>query len=122
MFFTFWGLNVLRKTPSPPVEKGVLDRMFGMMMPKGPGKLSLSKMHMGGLGTAMMKKVMSDKNVQSLPELIQLAKDQGVRLVACTMTMDVMGLKREELIDGIEEGGVASYLGSAETADVNLFI
>ena len=122
MFFTFWGLNVLRKNPSPSVEKSFLDRMFGMMMPKGATKLSLSKMHMAGLGTAMMKKVMGDKKVQTLPELIELAKEQGVRLVACTMTMDVMGLKSEELMDGIEEGGVAAYLGSAETADVNLFI
>ncbi len=122
LFFTFWGLNVLRKNPSPPVKKGLIDRMFGMMMPKGPTKLKLSKMHMAGMGTAMMKMVMSNKNVHSLPEFIELAKEQGVRLVACTMSMDVMGIKREELIDGVEEGGVAAYLGHAETSDVNLFI
>jgi len=122
LFFTFWGLNVLRKKEAPAVEKGFMDRMFGWMMPKGPEKLKLSKMNMAGMGTAMMKRVMKQKNVQSLPELIALAQEQGVQLVACTMSMDVMGIKREELIDGIEEGGVATYLANAETADVNLFI
>ena len=122
LFFTFWGLNVLRKPASPPVVKGAIDRMFGWMMPKGPARLKLSKMNMAGMGTAMMKMVMQQKNVQSLPELIDLAREQGVRLVACTMSMDVMGLKKEELIDGIEEAGVGAYLGDAETADVNLFI
>jgi len=77
---------------------------------------------LAGAGTAMMKMVIKQKNVQSLPELIDLAREQGVRLVACTMSMDVMGIKREELIDGIEEAGVATYLGSAETADTDLFI
>ena len=122
MFFTFWGLNVLRKRPSPSVSKGLLDRMFGWMMPKGAGKLTLSKMHMAGMGTAMMKMVMRQKGVQSLPELIELAKEQGVRMIACTMTMDIMGIRREELIDGIEEAGVATYLAHAETSDTNLFI
>jgi len=122
MFFTFWGLNVLRKKPTPPVRKGLVDRMFGMMMPKGPTKLKLSKMHMAGMGTAMMKMVMRNKNVKLLPELIELAQQQGVRLVACTMSMDVMGIKREELIDGVEEGGVAAYLAKAETSDLNLFV
>ncbi len=122
MFFTFWGLNVLRKNPSPSVSKGFMDKMFGMMMPKGPTKLKLSKMHMAGMGTAMMKMVMRQKNAQSLPELIEMAKEQGVRLVACTMSMDVMGIKKEELIDGVEEGGVAAFLESAELSDMSLFI
>ncbi|MEW6358793.1 MAG: DsrE/DsrF/DrsH-like family protein [Planctomycetota bacterium] len=122
MFFTFWGLNVLRKDRAADVEKGLVDRMFGWMMPRGAKKLKLSKMNMAGMGTAMMKRVMKQKNVQSLPDLIALAMEQGVRLVACTMTMDIMGIKREELIGGIEEGGVATYLAHAETSDVNLFI
>jgi len=122
IFFTFWGLNVLRKKNSPGVKKGLLDRMFGAMMPKGAQKLALSKMHMGGMGTAMMKYVMRSKNVMSLPTLIKQAQDSGVRLVACAMSMDIMGIKQEELIDGIEIAGVGHYLGTADEAGVNLFI
>ncbi|MBW7864907.1 MAG: DsrE/DsrF/DrsH-like family protein [Candidatus Hydrogenedentes bacterium] len=122
IFFTFWGLNVLRSKNPPAVSKGLLDRMFCMMMPKGPGRLSLSKMNMGGMGTIMMKKVMRDKKVMSLDELIQSAKDAGVKLVACSMSMDVMGIKAEELVDGVEIGGVGAYLGAAGESNVNLFI
>lgn len=122
MFFTFWGLNVLRKGQSIPVEKTIIEKMFGFMMPKGPKKLKISKMNMAGMGTTMMRKVMKDKNVNSLEELMQQAMKSGVKIVACTMSMDVMGLKKEELIDGIEYAGVASYLGDAENANVNLFI
>jgi peroxiredoxin family protein len=96
--------------------------MFGWMMPRGAEKLKLSKMHMAGMGTAMMKHVMKQKGVNSLPELIQMAKQAGVKMVACTMTMDVMGIKKEELVDGLEFGGVATYLGAANEANVNLFI
>ena len=96
--------------------------MFGMMMPEGSSKLKLSKMNMGGMGTAMMKKVMKDKNVDSLETLMKSAMDNGVKLVACTMSMDVMGIRKEELIDGVELAGVASYLGDAEMSDVNLFV
>jgi peroxiredoxin family protein len=92
------------------------------MMPRGTEKLGLSNMNMGGMGTAMMKKIMKDKNVNSLEDLIQSAIKGGVKIVACTMSMDVMGIKREELIDGIEVGGVASYLGAADDSNVNLFI
>ena len=91
-------------------------------MPKGAGKLTLSKMHMAGMGTAMMKKVMQDKNVSSLPELIEAGMKSGIKMVACTMSMDVMGITKEELIDGVELAGVASYLGDAEMSNVNLFI
>ena len=122
MFFTFWGLNILRKNRKVRVSKTFVEKMFGMMMPRGTAKLALSKMNMGGLGTKMMKMIMKQKNVLSLDELIQTALDSGVRIVACTMSMDVMGIKKEELIDGIEYAGVASYLGDAEMADVNLFI
>lgn len=122
LFFTFWGLNVLRKEHAPAVRKGLLDRMFGMMMPKGPERLKLSQMNMGGMGTRMMKYVMKQKRVMSLPELIASAKQAGVRMVACSMSMDVMGIKREELVEDVEVGGVGYYLGKAEDAGVNLFI
>lgn len=122
MFFTFWGLNALRKTDAKVKKKPLLDKMFGKMMPKGTSKLKLSKMHMAGMGTAMMKKVMKDKQVESLEELMKSAMDNGVRLVACTMSMDVMGITKEELLDGVEFAGVASYLGDAEESNVNLFI
>jgi peroxiredoxin family protein/TusA-related sulfurtransferase len=122
LFFTFWGLNILRRTESVKTSKTLVENMFGWMMPRGADKLTLSKMNMAGMGTGMMKEIMKRKNVQSLPELIQSAIDNGVKLVACTMTMDLMGIKREELIDGIEEGGVAMYLDRAEAGNVNLFI
>ena len=122
MFFTFWGLNVLRKPQKQKVKKSIIESMFGGMMPRGTGKLKLSKLNMAGMGTAMMKAVMKDKNVDSLEELIKKAMANGVKLVACTMSMDVMGIKKEELIDGVELGGVAAYLGDAEESNVNLFI
>jgi NADPH-dependent 2,4-dienoyl-CoA reductase/sulfur reductase-like enzyme/peroxiredoxin family protein/rhodanese-related sulfurtransferase/TusA-related sulfurtransferase len=122
MFFTFWGLNLLRRSQAVAVHKTFIERMFGWMMPRGAGKTTLSKMNMAGLGTAMIKGIMKKKNVLSLPELIAAAKNSGIRLVACTMTMDLMGIKREELIDGVEEGGVAMYLDKAGSANVNLFI
>lgn len=122
MFFTFWGLNVLRKPENQKVKKSLIEKMFGAMMPRGNQKLKLSKMNMGGLGTKMMKKVMRDKHVDTLDTLMQQAIKNGVKLVACTMSMDVMGIRKEEIIDGVEFAGVASYLGDAENSDVNLFI
>ena len=122
MFFTFWGLSVLRKAGKTKVDKAPMEKMFGAMLPKGADKLKISKMNMGGMGTAMMKKIMKDKNVNSLEELIKSAMNNGVKIVACTMSMDVMGIKPEELIDGIEYGGVGYYLGDAEDSNVNLFI
>lgn len=122
MFFTFWGLNALRKRDKQPVKKPFMDAMFGSMMPRGATKLTLSNMNMGGMGTAMMKKVMKDKNIDSLEDLMKQAMFNGVKLVACTMSMDVMGITKEELIDGIEYAGVAAYLGDAEESNVNLFI
>lgn len=122
MFFTFWGLNVLRKPVAPRVKKSPVEALFGWMMPKGPGRLGLSKMNFGGLGAKMMKVVMKKKNVHTLEELMSQARDMGVKLIACSMSMDVMGLDESELIDGIETGGVATYLGEAEEANVNLFI
>ena len=122
VFFTFWGLNVLRKNPGPQVKKDILSRMFGMMMPKGATKLALSKMHMMGMGTAMMKHVMSSKNVDSLPELIKQAQGLGVKFIACEMAMDVMGISHEELIDGVETAGVANFAAIAEQSGTTLFI
>lgn len=122
MFFTFWGLNVLRKEDAPYVAKDGLESMFSMMMPKGTRKLPLSKMNMGGMGAKMIRYVMKQKNVEPLESLMQGAIQAGVKLIACTMSMDIMGIKREELIDGIDYAGVASYLGDAEDARLNLFI
>lgn len=122
MFFTFWGINALRKPGPQAAGKGLLDRMFGWMMPKGPDALTLSNMNMMGMGTAMMKHVMKTKGVESLPELMGAARAGGARLVACTMSMDVMGIKREELIDGLELGGVAAFLGEADESNVTLFV
>lgn len=122
MFFTFWGLNILRKPAKQNVKKSVVEKMFGAMMPRGSSKLKLSKMNMGGMGTKMMKKVMREKNVETLENLMKQAMENGVKLVACTMSMDVMGIRQEEIIDGVEFAGVASYLGDAENSDVNLFI
>ncbi|MBC2581726.1 CoA-disulfide reductase [Clostridium sp. DJ247] len=122
MFFTFWGLNILRNHDKVSVSKGFMDKMFGFMMPRGAKKLKLSKMNMLGMGTKMMQMVMKNKNVSSLDELIQAAIDSGIEIVACQMSMDVMGLKQEELIDGVKIGGVGYYLGEAEDSNVNLFI
>jgi len=122
MFFTFWGLNVLRKPENVSVQKTFMERMFSRMMPKGLPKLKLSKMNMGGMGTRMMKREMKNKNVNSLEELIEMARKAGIRLIACTMTMNMMGLKKEELIDGIEEGGVAAFLENADRSNFTLFI
>lgn len=122
MFFTFWGLNTLRKAQKIKVKKDFMEKMFGWMMPRGSEKLQLSKMNFGGMGTIMMKSIMKKKNVNSLPELIESAQMMGVKMIACTMSMDVMGIKEEELIDGVELAGVASYLGESEEANLNLFI
>ena len=122
MFFTFWGLTALRKTEKVPVKKNFIEKMFGVMLPKGAGKLKLSKMNMGGMGTAMMKGIMKDKNIDSLETMMKKAMENGVKIIACSMSMDVMGIRPEELIDGVEIGGVGTYLGDAEESDVNLFI
>jgi len=122
IFFTFWGLNILRRKNPGPMNKDFLERMFGWMMPRGADRLTLSKLNFGGLGTKMMQFVMRRKNVSSLQDLIGQARLAGVRLVACTMTMNIMGIKKEELIDGVEEGGVALYLDQAEVSALNLMI
>lgn len=122
MFFTFWGLNILRKPQKVSVKKDFISSMFGMMMPRGSGRLTLSKMNMGGMGAKMIRSVMKNKNVDSLEDLIKASLDNGVELVACSMSMDVMGLKIEEMIDGVKMGGAAAMLANAEESDMSLFI
>ena len=123
MFFTFWGLNALRRPKKIKVDgKSTLQRAFAAMMPRGADKLKLSHMNFAGAGPKMFKTAMKQKNVMSLDELIESAREQGIKFVACTMSMDVMGISPEELIDGVECVGVASYLGEADEANVNLFV
>lgn len=123
LFFTFWGLSALRKDRAVATRgKGLLDRMFGWMLPRGLDKLTLSKMHMGGAGTAMMRHVMRSKNVDTPAQLLAQARKAGIRLVACSMSMDVMGLKPEELLDGVEVGGVATFLAEADQSNATLFV
>lgn len=121
LFFTFWGLNILRK-PQIRVKKGIIDKMFGLMMPEGAEKLTLSKMNMLGAGSLMMKWVMKQKNVSTLNELLTQAREAGIKFIACNMSMDVMGIKPEELIDGVEIGGVAKYIEESSYSNSNLFI
>jgi peroxiredoxin family protein/TusA-related sulfurtransferase len=122
IFCTFWGLNLLRKERKVKLKKTFIEKMFGAMMPRGAKKMPISKMNFGGMGAKMMKSVMKKKNVDSLDTLIVQAKAAGVKFIACTMSMDVMGIQKEELIEGIEYAGVATYLAESEKAGVTLFI
>jgi peroxiredoxin family protein/TusA-related sulfurtransferase/rhodanese-related sulfurtransferase len=122
LFFTFWGLNILRKPEASGSSKNFVERVFAWMMPRGSRALGLSRMNMGGLGSRMIRWVMRKKNVLSLEELIDQARKSGVRMVACSMSMDIMGLRKEELVEGVEDGGVAVYLREAEQGSVNLFV
>ena len=122
MFFTFWGLNILKRKDKPKVKKNIVEKMFDIMLPSNPGKLPLSKMNMGGIGSKMIKYIMKKNNVDTLEKLIENAIKMNVKVVACAMSMDLMGIKKEELIDGVEVAGVASYLGAADESGLNLFI
>jgi len=122
LFFTFWGLNIIKKTDKPKVQKDMMGKMFGKMMASDAGNLKLSKMNMMGMGSKMMKKRMLAKKVDSLEDLLQTAMDNGVEMIACQMSMDVMGVDKAELLDGVQIGGVATYLEEAEQSNVNLFI
>lgn len=122
MFFTFWGLNIIRRPDKVKVEKGWMGKMFEMVMPRGSGKLPLSNLNMMGMGPKMIRSLMKKHNVLSLDELIQAAQKQGVEMIACQMSMDLMGIQREELVDGINVGGVGYYLGQTQQANHNLFI
>ena len=122
IFFTFWGLNAIKKTHKPAVKKDIFGRMFSWMLPSDSTRLALSKMHMMGIGSRLMRYLMKRKGVDSLESLRQQAIDTGVEFIACQMSMDVMGVSREELLDNVTVGGVASYMERAEQACVNLFI
>ncbi|UII56804.1 DsrE/DsrF/DrsH-like family protein [Cytobacillus spongiae] len=122
IFHTFWGLNTLRKDEPIKVEKTFIEKLFGRMMPRGVNKMGLSKMNYAGFGPTMIKDIMKKHNVLPLPELIDMAKEQDVKLVACQMTVDLLGLKPEEIMDGVEYAGVAAYLADASEGNVNLFI
>lgn len=122
IFFTFWGLNAIKKDKKPQVKKDIFGRMFSMMLPSGSRKLKLSKMNMGGAGAKMMRYVMKHKNIESLESLRDMAVRNGVEFIACQMSMDVMGITKEELLDNVTIGGVATYMNRAENANVNLFI
>ena len=122
VFFTFWGLNAIKKVAKPSVKKDAFGKMFGWMMPSDSSKLGLSKMNMGGIGAKMMRHVMKRRGVDSLESLRQQAIDNGVEFIACQMSMDVMGVKKEELLDNVTVGGVATYMDRAETSNLNMFI
>jgi peroxiredoxin family protein len=122
IFCTFWGLNALRKPEKIKAEKSFLQGMFGRMMPRGINKLGMSKMNFAGMGVPMMNKVMKAEGAMTLSQLLESAREMDVKFVACTMTMDLLGFKKEELLDGVEYAGVAAYLAEADEANVNLFI
>jgi len=123
MFFTFWGLNALKKEKKPAnIKKNFIEKMFDFMLPRGSKKLALSKMNFSGFGPVLIRKIMKDHNIASVEELIKTALSNGAKLIACQMTMDLMGIKKEELIEGVEIGGVATFLEAAENSDATLFI
>ncbi|MYL44114.1 hypothetical protein GLV94_00505 [Virgibacillus halodenitrificans] len=122
IFHTFWGLNALRKDEQISVNKGFMEKMFGKFMPRGADKMGLSNMNYLGMGPKMIKKVIKKHNAMPLPDLIDLAKELDVKLIACTMTMDLLGIEQKEMMDGVDYGGVAAYIGDAEDGNINLFI
>jgi len=122
MFFTFWGLSALKKGGPADCKRNWMQKMLGWMLPKKPTDLPLSQLNMGGMGATMLKKIMAQKKIASLPELIEMATDLDVRMIACQMSMDAMGICREELIDGVEIAGAATYVGGAQDAAISLFI
>ena len=122
IFATFWGLDVLKKSSFNTAGRGFLEKMVLAMRPKGAGKLGTSKMNFGGIGPKLFKFMMKSKNVEQLESLIKMAQDYGVRIIACQMTVDLMGLKSSDLIDGVESGGVGAFLASSSHSNTTLFI
>lgn len=122
VFFTFWGLSVLKKKGAKAGPKGLKERMFALMTPGSSEGLGTSKLNFAGMGSRMLRAMMKDKNIATLEELIDVARDLGVRFMACTMSMDAMGVAREELVDHLEFGGVAAYMAEAARSRVTLFI
>lgn len=123
MFFTFWGTSALRK-PKRNLRKDLFSRLFGFMLPRGFRDLKLSQMNMGGMGTAMMRKLMKRKNVSGLSELLEVAEEMGVKIIICEMSMDLMGFQRTEMVsyEHLEYAGVASFLKEASESRTTLFI
>ncbi len=122
IFFTFWGLNVIKRRHKPKVQKDFFGKMFGMMLPGSSRKLGLSKLNMAGMGSKMMRMIMRNKQIDALEDMIQTALNNGAQFIACQMSMDVMGVKAEEFIDGVQIGGVATYLEKTDSAGLNLFL
>ena len=122
LFFTFWGLNIIKKAEKPSVKKDIVSRMFEMMMPSNSKNLALSKMNMFGIGAKMMRNQMKNKGVASLEQMMKDAQENGVEFVACQMSMDVMGVKKEELLDVVQTGGVATFLEKSDESNLNLFL
>jgi peroxiredoxin family protein len=122
MFFTFWGLSALKKKGAPAGDKNLMERMFAVMTPAGTESLGTSKMNFFGMGAVMLRKMMKDKQIASLEELFALARELDVKMIACMMSMDAMGVGKEELVDGLTYGGVATYMADAVRSRVTLFI
>ena len=121
MFFTFWGLGVLKKENNL-AGKGLFEKMMAVMSPGNSTELPVSKMNYFGVGAKMLRQMMKDKNVSSLEEMIEMAKEMDVKLLACEMSKDVMGIRDDELMDGLESAGVAAFLGESLRSRTNLFI
>ncbi|MDH4230616.1 MAG: DsrE/DsrF/DrsH-like family protein [Nitrospirota bacterium] len=122
MFVTFWGLDAIKKPEMGTAGKNALEKMVTLMRPKGPAKLPTSKMNFGGIGPRLFQYMMGKKNVEPLSSLIDMAREFGLKVIACQMSMDVMGIKKEDLIDGIETGGVAAFLSESYGSNTTLFI
>ena len=122
IFFTFWGLSVLKKKGAPVAGKGFKQRMFGLMTPTGTEGLGTSKLNFFGMGAMMLRSMMKEQGITSLEELMSMAHELGVKITACTMSMDAMGIRKEELLEGLEYGGVAAFMADASRARVSLFI
>ena len=122
MFFTFWGLSALKKKGAAAGPKNIMEKMFGAMTPSSSESLGTSKMNFFGMGSVMLRKMMKDKGIATLEELMGLAREMDVKMIACTMSMDAMGVGKEELLDGLTYGGVATYMADAVRSRVTLFI
>lgn len=122
MFVTFWGLDAIKKPEMGSAGKNFLEKMVTWMRPKGPAKLPTSKMNFGGIGPRLFHYMMGQKNVEPLSSLIDMSREFGIKIIACQMSMDVMGIKKEDLIDGIEVGGVAAFLSESYGSNTTLFV
>ena len=122
LFFTFWGLSLLKKKGAGRPKHGIKEKMFALMTPSSSESLGVSQMNYFGMGSKMLRSMMKDKDIASLEELIDIARDLDVKMIACTMSMDAMGIEKEELVSGLEYGGVAAYMADAARSRVTLFI